>query len=191
MFRAIWIWVWSPVWEVRIVSTTTGKDIPGRCVYKGTYWKARKQFKKTKGKYGNMIRLQAVIRADWRMNETRPDLLIVDEATDVPRETYVPIVEGNHPRDLLMDEPVLENPMADGMPEFMTTRIEGEFPKHDIGEANARQSEFMEKHQDEPNVYQGEDHGDHACNEDGPMECDAVLGIYMPTCTICGALENV
>ena len=166
MFRAIWIWVWSPVWEVRIVSTTTGKDIPGRCVYKGTYWKARKQFKKTKGKYGNMIRLQAVIRADWRMNET-PDIPKemwppeeVEEFKEKLREA-VPIVEGNHPRDLPVEP-------------------------HDIGTSNARQSEFMEKHQDEPNVYQGEDHGDHECDRLGPMEFDKALG-YLPTCSICEA----
>lgn len=167
MFRAIFLWVLSPVWEVRIVSTTTGKDIPGRCVYKGGYLKARKQFKKAKGKYGDMIRLQAVVRTDWKMNETR----------------QVEAPEG-----------MVHVQVAPGITEGR--------PVYDIGASNARQSEFMHEHQDEPNVDGPEvddipltvdQMDEHYCNRLGPMDYDKQSGNYYPTCSVCGGFssENV
>jgi hypothetical protein len=57
---------------------------------------------------------------------------------------------------------------------------------HDIAASNARQSEFMEKHQDEPNTYGGEDDDDHECDSKGPLDWDFESDDYVPTCSFCG-----
>ena len=172
MFKVMILWILVPSWEVRIVSTKTGKDIPGRCAYKGTYWRARKAFKKTKGKYGDMIRLQAVIRTDWKMNE-KPDIpKEVWPAEDV--EEFKEKLRAEVPRKisdmLIVDEAGEVSPEA-----------------WDIAASNKRQSEFMARHQDEPN-FDGPEDDDiepiHICNTLGPMEFDKALG-YVSTCNIC------
>ena len=147
MIRAAIIKILGGTFEVRSINLRSGKNIPGTCLYKGSYFKARKVFKKREPKAGTIIRLQAINVLDYHIK----------------------------PIDDLAVEAPLAAQYADDAEHVATI--------HDIGMANARQSEFMAKHQDEPNVYTGTDHGDHECDANGPWEF--VGDTYMPTCSIC------
>jgi len=161
MFRAMILWLAGATFEVRVVSITTGKDIPGRCIFKGGYWKARKIFN-TPGyrmKPGHVIRLQAVAVTAHRFEKPK-----------IPEQIYT----------------------EDEVQEFKDKLAGENVPRetHDIGTSNARQSEFMAEHQDEPNVYTGTDKDDHDCDSNGPMEYDPNLPGYEVTCSICGGFPK-
>lgn len=66
MFKAMILTLLGATFEVRVISPTTGKDIPGRCLFKGKYRKARKAYLKAaaKVKVGHTLRLQAVTITD-------------------------------------------------------------------------------------------------------------------------------
>ncbi len=170
MIKAMILYLLGAIFEVRLINCRTGKDIPGRCLYKGSYWKARKVFRRRKLKMGYILRLQAVslIAFDDRVRQLPKKIWSDDDVADFKN-------------------------------------------KWDIGAANARQSDFMHEHQDEPNVSgpDNDDLGledaesksrwsdddshaaaftendDHECNSGGHLEYDKALG-YLPTCTICG-----
>ena len=59
MIRALIMWlIWNAVWEVRVINTASGKDLPGEKKFSGGYWKARKFFKNHEPKPGQLMRLQ-------------------------------------------------------------------------------------------------------------------------------------
>jgi len=169
MFRAMIMWLASPIYEVRLINMKSGKDIPGTRLFKGSFFKARRVFRDKHLKYGQLVRLQAVSVLDHRMNADT--MTIIDEASEVPEKVWDSIPEG-----------VITH--GDSDPDFMKVRVEGEFP---IAEANQRQSDFMHKHQDEPTEYRGEDLDDHVCDDSGALDFNQATGEYQPTCTICGA----
>jgi hypothetical protein len=129
-------------------------------------------------------------------------MIIFEEASEIPEKVWEETdvsefkarIEGTFKPELVdklaeeQDEYVdpYDNPAHD--PDM---DIEAE--KAGIAESNERQSEFMHKHQDEPNAYQGEDEDDHVCDELGPQDWDGESGIYRLTCSICGnmSLENI
>lgn len=193
MFRAMILALMGAIFEVRLINMKSGKDIPGTRLFKGGYFKARKAMRKRKLKYGEMIRLQAVAVLDWKIEDNYIKERIEqakwtpEEVQDLKDKVSEPMV--TIPPDMIIVE---DNPMADGMPEFVKTRIEGTFPKaeHGIAESNARQSEFMHEHQDEPNEYHGEDLDDHVCDVSGPQDWDAEEGRYAVTCSVCGDFQN-
>lgn len=180
MFRAFIMWLASPVYEVRLINTKSGKDVPGTRLFRGSYFGARKVMAKKKLKYGEMIRLQAVAVLDHRINSTNPiheepmvvipsDMIIVDEASEISQEAW----DAAAPEDGIMNQPKLHKDIGK--------------PVYGIAERNASQSEFMHEHQDEPNVYGGEDPFDHKCDDMGPQDWNTETDTYQITCSICGA----
>ena len=157
MIRAFIMWLARPVYEVRLINTKSGKDIPGTRLFKGSYFKCRRVFRDKRLKYGQMVRLQAVSVLDHRicsqLDVPEPEMIIFDEASEVSPEVFGQIRQAKD---------------------------------NDIGASNARQSEFMEKHQDEPNTYGGEDDDDHECDSKGPLDWDFESDDYVPTCSFCG-----
>lgn len=107
MIRAILLAMLGCEFEVRLISTKSGKDIPGRRLLRGSYWKCRKLFKSKDGKYGEAMRLQAITTLDWKMNGSV--MTIIDEASEVPPDAW-------------------EKPLPVAEPDFMEVRVEGEFP---------------------------------------------------------------
>jgi hypothetical protein len=162
MFKAFILSLLGGTFEVRLISTKSGKDIPGTRLFKGGYWKSRKVMANKNLKDGEVIRLQAVTVLDWDYQtpvqaeeplvEIPPDMIVVDEASEISQEAW------------------------------------DRAKSYDIGDSNARQSEFMEKHQDEP-PYRGEDVDDHLCDTDGPQDWDSEATIYRETCSICGLMR--
>ena len=174
MIRAMILWLLGATFEVRMISLKTGKIIPGRCMYRGGYWQARKVFKRQRLKNRYLVRLQAFTTLDSRQNIQFSLTEAQDKQNQITNERLDNIktaMAGQGQRGV--------NPMADGMPPLANVQ-------NDIGESNARQSEFMHEHQDELNVYQGEDKDDHECDSTGPLEFDKALG-YVPTCSVCEA----
>lgn len=161
--KAMILFLLGTTFEVRLINCRTGKDIPGRCMYKGGYWKARKVYKKINVKYGYTLRLQAVTLMKHRLNSTEP--VSLEDAQD-------------HQNQIARQR--LDN--------VSEKRLYGE-AGYGIAESNARQSEFMAEHQDEPNAYGGEDPDDHVCDLDGPQDWDDERGVYRPTCSTCGTFN--
>ena len=177
MIRAFIAFIAGAEFEVRLVRTQTGKNIPGRCIGKGGYFKCRKIFKKKQGKYGELLRLQAVSVLDWKINDDAGEL-----------EPWSAVVEaaGSVGVSVSVNSSVPRETIAQAATRFGIT------------ESNTRQSDFMHKHQDEPNVA-GPDETDlvepnapyvHHCDSDGPMEFFDEARGYLPTCTICGEIRS-
>lgn len=177
MFKAILMRLFGlhPHWEVRSISQLTKKDLPGTRLYSGdSYRKARAAYKKEKAriKPDHKLKLQAVsvLAMHWK-----PSIEGIQEAINEEANKRLGNVAAVMPK-VAWTEPEVQE---------LKDKIEGEFPTTPgIAESNARQSEFMAENQDEPNAYNGEDHGDHECNFSGPMEMGDD-GKYHPTCSIC------
>ena len=191
MIKALILWLLGATFEVRLVSLKTGKDIPGRCLYKGGWTKARRMYRNKHLKYGNMVRLQAVNVLGSRINDMKP--MTSEEAQ----------------RTLNW----VNNQRLDNLKTAQN--------KWDIGASNAQTSAFMHEHQDEPNVSgpdandladnsapaprrSNETHDEwvkrvsgtlreglkpiieaHECNSDGPLEWDSNAQDYVTLCSIC------
>ncbi len=171
MFRAMILSLFGGTFEVRMINTKSGKDIPGTRLCKGGYWKCRKVFNKKTGfnsKPGTILRLQAVAVLKTNSSPVNMDqyLAAQEPVVEIP-EGMIIIDEGGrvHPSEVYMDP-------------------------YDIGASIERQSDFMAEHQDEPNAYQGEDPDDHKCDDQGPQDWDGATGGYFPTCSICGEFQN-
>lgn len=175
MIRAFFLNLLGGTFEVRLVKLLSGKKIPGTCLHSGSYFKARKVYRDKQLKYGTMVRLQAVTVLDHRINDIKP----------------MTLEEAQQKQNVITNERLAN----------VRERIEGKFPKAetmivideasevtpevwDIAASNARQSEFMHKHQDEPNVD-----NEHDCDCDGPMDWSDKVSNYLPTCSVCGAME--
>lgn len=186
MIKAIILWLLGATFEVRLINQGTGKDIPGRCVYKGGYWKARKVFKakRYKLKQDQLLRLQAVSFLDVQQSPNVVSLTITGLVPDAPPTITKEVIEAAY-----------------------SVGVEiGKAEPHDIGTSNARQSEFMHKHQDEPNVAGPEADDlppdfeqkmqasaaklDHECDSDGPMEYNEKTALYAETCIMCGEFSE-
>jgi hypothetical protein len=174
MFRAFILSLLGGTFEVRLINTQSGKDIPGTRLFKGGYWKARKVLFNKNLKAGQVIRLQAVTVLNWdyqtpdqeeAMVEIPPDMIVVDEASQISQEAWD---AGKAPES--------------SIPKGVIT--------HNIGEANQRQSDFMHEHQDEPNEYRGEDVDDHVCDDEGPQDWDTDSDTYRPTCSVCESFSK-
>jgi len=173
MFRALIMWLANPVYEVRLISTKSGKDIPGRCLYKGGYFKARKVWRGKKLKYGELIRLQAVSCLEWRANDVQSPSETVQPPAGMEHVQVAPgITEGRRIEPGRIN--IESNPGAGDdrfKDEFMRTHVEGEFPAAE------------------------ENTGDHECNSDGPLEWMREAHMqpegYYPTCSICGQSEDI
>jgi len=181
MIRAFVLSFLGAYFEVRLINTKSGKDIPGTRLCRGGYWKCRKVCRNKTLKTNEVLRLQAVTQLDWRFQasetliEIPPEMMInVDEgATVVPDKIW-------HNSDLNDLKKRVDGEFRDFQEEFASPS--------DIGDSNARQSEFMAEHQDEPNAYRGEDLDDHLCDLDGPQDWNMDTSIYEPTCSICGSM---
>ena len=173
----------SPIYEVRTVSQLTGKDLPGTKLHGGTGYhsaKAAYTAARRKLKPGHQLRLQAVVTLDAKMSEVSPGEVEVLATSNPYLKGHVVI--GEREAMIIIDE------AADVTPEM-----------YDIAASNARQSEYMRQHQDEPN-FDGPDEDDepvtenpmaedmplfvHEHNFSGPMVY--VDGAYMPSCGECG-----
>ena len=180
MIRAMILWLLGATFEVRLINSKTGKDIPGRCLYKGGYWKARRVYRNKRLKYGYVVRLQAVSLLDHRINATKP--MTIEEAQD--NQNYI----ANKRLDNIKT--------ATGLPHDFDEKLMDAGKRlnepHDISTSNAEQSASFEK---DPGAafeaYQGEDYGDHECDSNGPLEFHKVLDDYRPTCSICGTLQEI
>lgn len=164
MIKAMFLSLLGATFEVRQINMKTGKDIPGRCLAKGGYFKCRKVFRAKNLKYGMMLRLQAVDVMQHRANTERPsDLLIVDEASDVTPEMLSKAKQ-------------------------IATGIE-QASHLDIGDSNARQSKFYEENPGSFEPYRGDDKDDHKCDSLGAMEFDDHTETYVSTCAVCGRTQ--
>ena len=162
MFRAFLFNALGGTFEVRLINMKSGKDVPGTKLYKGGYFKARQVARDKHLKDGQMIRLQVVAVLDYRANDAFA-------AANLARDVMNPPEQG------IMDQPELPADLGK--------------PVYDIGESNARQSEFMHEHQDEPNVYTGTDPDDHDCDTLGPQDWSENDSQYHMTCSVCGLLR--
>ena len=105
MIRAMILALLGATFEVRVINTKSGKDIPGTRICKGGYWTCRKATHNRNLKYGEVIRLQAISILEWDVNDTKP------------RDDAIAEVESvvGLPDDMV----IVENPMADGMPSLV------------------------------------------------------------------------
>ena len=169
----------SPIWEVRVVNKSIKKDLPGTRLWHGSsYRKARAAYLKNKPKVlaDHMIKLQAVsvVAMHWKMSRETAQVEANIEASQ-RLDNIAKMSETDVATALETKKP--------SWPEPPITAAE-----YAIEESNARQSEYMAKHQDEPNAYNGSDPDDHTCNYSGPMTMGED-GAYHPTCSICDTAQ--
>ena len=97
MFKAMILTLLGATFEVRVISPTTGKNIPGRSIYQGGYWKARKVYQKQVGKlkYGYVLRLQARTLLAHEINIITPyEPEIADVEAENPLEDIKSLYQG-------------------------------------------------------------------------------------------------
>jgi hypothetical protein len=166
----------SPIYEVRTVSQLTGKTLPGTLLHSGSgYRAARAAFKSAKLKAGHLVRLQAVVRLNAKM-----DIVAAQEAQN--RIT-------NKRLDALKEKQKAWTSVDESTPIYREPAEPAESKTWDIAASNARQSEYMHQHQDEPN-FDGPDENDHECNLSGPMVYSHDVAAYQPTCSICNQINE-
>jgi len=174
----------SPIYEVRTVSQLTGKTLPGTLLHSGSgYRAARAAFKSAKLKDGHIVRLQAVVRLDAKKEKQKV-------WTNDDKDRYLETLRAKNKAKVL-DEKI---PTDYGYTPIYREPAEPAEPKTwDIAASNARQSEYMHQHQDEPN-FDGPDEDDevkldHDCNRAGPMIYSHEAGAYVSTCSLCADLK--
>lgn len=169
-------------WEVRSVSTKSGKDIPGTRVFKGSYREARRYYKGDYPKAQHELRLQAVIVAadKWNPGEIRHSEFSYAEADAAKTATGYPSGHTMSSDGIYTKEVSSED--MDGMK--LTVRVTGDFPD----DMEVPDDISINKPQD-PDAfvpYAGEEYGDHDCDSDGPLEWSESEAGYLPSCSICG-----
>lgn len=195
MIRAFILYLLGTTFEVRLINSKTGKDIPGRCMYKGGYWKARRVYRKKHLKYGYVLRLQAVVVLDHQINSTRT-------LEDGPPTEHKPLFDP--PKPMTLEEAqsrqnYIANKRLDNIKTAMTPpdfdeKLEAAGKRlnepHGIGASNAAQSESFEQDPGAAHeAYQGYDKDDHDCDSSGPMDWSFEANEYVATCMVCGELQ--
>lgn len=185
MFRAIILWLLGATFEVRVISLRTGKKIPGRCMYRGGYWKARKVYKKKRLKYAQMMRLQAVSILNYQINDVKPAIRV--ELTGLTSPNLNVSIHPSADEEQLVNVEVTDEgslrhdmglPGVDDLDDPVSAVDEDGWTKPGlIGELNVETGVVTE----------------HECNAIGPLDWYTVTGGYVSTCSICGKFpsENV
>ena len=161
MIRAFILNLLGGTFEVRLIKLSSGKDIPGTCLYKGGYFKCRKAYAKAiqlKTKDPVAIRLQSINLLSVHANQVTLGTMakgaiyppakhttwVIDEASEVTPEMYNSI--DAHPP-------------------------EGDYPNK---ERYAIEGKFRP--------------ATHDCDAAGPLEYLNDTSGYVPTCSVCGEI---
>ena len=215
MIRAMLMWLAGATFEVRMIKTRSGKDIPGRLYCRGGYWKCRKYFKHRKVKYGLKLRLQAANVLDNRLGQPATMEEIHDAANkemsdrldklptkhkpfyeetkpvqaDIkwPVEDEVLAVMGPPPEEGIMSQPEL--------PADLGEPVYGEATNEQLAQVSiAAGSGLLPPAFDErllesaKNMFEP-DREEHECDVNGWMDWDFDADDYLPTCSICGKAQ--
>ena len=111
MIKALLLKLTGARFEVRRISPTTGKDIPGRCLFKVNFWKDRKAYMRAEArlKYGQTLRLQAVSVMTHTINIVPPYDPQISAVEAQGNDTVFPPEGMEHVQVATVGEPIFKD----------------------------------------------------------------------------------